>query len=306
LRFNVAAGVTSILGNLVLMALLSGSLHLPVVPANAVAVAILSLVNFVLADRWVFRKPGVACALVVAGLVPLPAAAAPPADALSRWQEYVARTEARLAAVSTREPCATPNGIAADGDTIDAGPATISHWRAAVVIPNTSLARLLDRLQHPGTPPPQADIVSSRVLARGDDSLRVAIRLTRSAIVTVTYDTEHEMAFHRLSPTLATARSVATRIEEVGGGDHGFLWRLHSYWRYEQSGSGVLVQRPVPAQTDRRPDRAAHRPRINRQDARSAARVLRVERELPRKHENTKHDLSSAFRGFVLSWRPIW
>ena len=59
--------------------------------------------------------------------------------------------------------------------------------------------------------------------------------------MTVSYDTEHEMTFTRLTPALATARSVATRIEEVGGGDHGFLWRLNSYWRYEQVGSGVLV-----------------------------------------------------------------
>ena len=30
-------------------------------------------------------------------------------------------------------------------------------------------------------------------------------------------------------------------LEEVGGGDKGFLWRLHSYWRYERVDGGVLV-----------------------------------------------------------------
>jgi hypothetical protein len=80
------------------------------------------------------------------------------------------------------------------------------------------------------------------VLGRSDDSLRLAIRLARRAIVTVTYDTEHEMRFHRWTPRLATARSVATRIEEVGGSDHGFLWRLHSYWIYEEIDGGVLVE----------------------------------------------------------------
>jgi hypothetical protein len=107
---------------------------------------------------------------------------------------------------------------------------------------------------NPGTPPPQADVVASRVLARTDRSLRVYIRFVREAIVTATYDSEHDMTFTRHSPTLATARSVATRIEEVGGGDRGFLWRLHSYWRYEQTPDGVLVElesitlsRSVPA-----------------------------------------------------------
>src|SRR5262249_35054059 len=77
--------------------------------------------------------------------------------------------------------------------------------------------------------------------SRGDHSLRVFIRLVRHTIVTATYDTEHEMTFSRRSPTLATARSVATRIDEVGGGDRGFLWRLNSYWRYEQAAGGVRV-----------------------------------------------------------------
>jgi hypothetical protein len=62
------------------------------------------------------------------------------------------------------------------------------------------------------------------------------------------------MTFRRWSPTVATARSVATRIEQADGGDHGFLWRLHSYWRYEEKPNGVLVElesltlsRDVPA-----------------------------------------------------------
>jgi hypothetical protein len=121
-------------------------------------------------------------------------------------------------------------------------------------VPGTSVARLLEQLMYPGTPPPQDDVVSSRVLSRGDDSLHVYIRLVRRAIVTVAYDTEHDMRFRRRSATVATARSVATRIEEVGGTDHGFLWRLHSYWRYEQTADGVFVEldsltlsRDVPA-----------------------------------------------------------
>jgi hypothetical protein len=111
---------------------------------------------------------------------------------------------------------------------------TVSHWHGSVFIRGVTLDHVLSGLTSPGTPPPQADVVASRVLAHDARSVRVYIRLVRHAIVTATYDTEHEMRFTRHSPTLATARSVATRIEEVGGGDRGFLWRLHSYWRYEQ------------------------------------------------------------------------
>jgi hypothetical protein len=151
-------------------------------------------------------------------------------------------------------PRPVADAIAAEGDSIQVPGGTISDWHGALFLPHVTLDRLLHGLQHPGTPPPQDDVVSSRVIARGVDSLRVGIRLVRRAIVTVSYDTEHEMQFRRLRPTLATARSVATRIEQVDGGDHGFLWRLHSYWRYEETGGGVLVElrsltlsRSVPA-----------------------------------------------------------
>ncbi len=176
--------------------------------------------------------------------VPTRVSAAPSAETLIAWERHVAATEARLE--RTRASAAagdrSKDGIAASGESLHVPSATISDWRGSVFIPGVTLDRLLERLQHPGTPPPQEAVVSSRVITRGPDSLSVAIRLVRRAIVTVSYDTEHEMRFRRWTPTLATARSVATRIEEVDGGDHGFLWRLHSYWRYEETDAGVQVE----------------------------------------------------------------
>lgn len=238
LRFNVAAAATSMVGNVLVMAALVGPLHLPVVGANAIAVVIVSALNFFLADRWVFRGVVLAVALFA---VPAPAVAAPSTDAISRWNAYVAQFEARLARAEA--PRYVPSErIAVDGETIDAGTATVSSWHGDVFIPNVTVDDVMRRLQHPGTPPPQADVLESSVLARHGDTLRVSIRMVRHAIVTVTYDTEHEMTFDRLSPSLATARSVATKIAEEGGGDRGFLWRLNSYWRYEQHASGVHVR----------------------------------------------------------------
>jgi len=53
-RFHIANGLASIVGNAALMALLVGVLGLPAIPANALAVAAMSVANFVLAGRWVF------------------------------------------------------------------------------------------------------------------------------------------------------------------------------------------------------------------------------------------------------------
>jgi hypothetical protein len=67
------------------------------------------------------------------------------------------------------------------------------------------------------------------------------MKLTRSAIITVTYDTEHEVTFTRVAPGFARSRSASTSIREEGGSDRGFLWRLNSYWRYRQHGNDVVV-----------------------------------------------------------------
>jgi hypothetical protein len=169
-------------------------------------------------------------------------AAAQTAEAVAAWDRYVTTVEARLDRTRTersRRPAL--DVILARGDGVPVASGTISDWSGSVFLPGVTLDGVLDRLQHPGTPPPQEDVASSRVLGRDGDSLRIAIRLVRHAIVTVTYDTEHEMRFDRWTPRLATARSVATRIEEAGGTDHGFLWRLNSYWKYEEMDGGVLV-----------------------------------------------------------------
>ena len=251
LKFNLSTALTSIGGNVVMMAILVGILGMPPIAANVLAVAALSVANVVVSDRWVFRSSAVpsACCLVL--VTPPAAHAAPRVDTLDAWSAYVSTVGTRIEqAMQTPRPggapstacgaglpsCAVPTGA-----TIDVAGGTISHWRGSVFLRGMTLDELLHRLQNPGTPPPQEDVAASRVLARGPDWLRVSIRLIRSAIVTVTYDTEHVMTFRRWTPTLASATSVATRIDEVGGSDHGFLWRLNSYWRYEQAAGGVLV-----------------------------------------------------------------
>ena len=55
-RFNVAAGLVSLPGNVGLALLLAGGLHMPVALANLIAVALLGVLNYVLADRWAFTR----------------------------------------------------------------------------------------------------------------------------------------------------------------------------------------------------------------------------------------------------------
>jgi putative flippase GtrA len=262
LRFNASTGLTSIAGNVVLTTAAVELLHCPTLIANAAAVALTSLANFVVADRWVFvdsvREPASSvggddpgCARVrlassgtlrlslMACVLAFPAlatAAEPRQDTLAAWNSHVREIDSSLPAHLDDAPVREPVGR-----TVSVPGGIVHEWRGSTVIPHVTVAELVQALETPGLPPPAADILEARVLSRSDDALRVYMRLTRTAIITVTYDTEHEVRFARRSPSFATSRSVATRIREVGGSDRGFLWRLNSYWRYRQVGADVVV-----------------------------------------------------------------
>ena len=55
-RFHLANGAVSMMGNLALMRVLVEGARMPVVPANCVAILCCSLVNFALGDQWVFGE----------------------------------------------------------------------------------------------------------------------------------------------------------------------------------------------------------------------------------------------------------
>jgi hypothetical protein len=94
----------------------------------------------------------------------------------------------------------------------------------------------------------------SRTLEHAGDDFKVYFRLTRKKIITVVLDTEYEVHYRRLDANRAQSRSYSTRIVEIehpgesaeralpGGNDHGFLWRLYSYWRFSEADHGVYVQ----------------------------------------------------------------
>jgi hypothetical protein len=201
------------------------------------------------------------------------------AETIQAWDAYVAATESRIEdelaaprgflvtdfaadAATTRGALidgAIPIGklktIDGEGKTIAVPDGLIAHWRGAVFLPGVTLDALLNRLQHPNERGPhQQDVVALRVLEQQPDQLRLAIRMTRRKIVTVTYDTEHVVRYRRHGPTRVSSTSVSSKIVEVDdagtpaeralpeGNDRGFLWRMNSYWRYEQVDDGVIVE----------------------------------------------------------------
>lgn len=54
LRFHLANGLLSVVSNLIWMRIFTGWLGVPAIPANLLAIALTSIANFLLGDRWVF------------------------------------------------------------------------------------------------------------------------------------------------------------------------------------------------------------------------------------------------------------
>ncbi len=213
-------------------------------------------------------------------------AAAPSAElptaALEAFERYIAAAEARIerenragkdflwvTASAERERQARSGGIPiARREAAEAPGALIHDWTGAVFVRGTTLERTLALVQdydrHKQIYRPE--VADSRLLARQGDEFRVYLRLLKKKILTVVLDTEHEVSYVRQDPWRCWSRSRSLHIAEVvhpgeagqrqlpPGQDHGFLWRLNSYWRFQQEQAGVWVEcraisltRDVPA-----------------------------------------------------------
>src|SRR6266404_4014474 len=71
-RFHLANGLASLASNALLTFLFRHYLGLPVLAANAAAIAITALLNFALANRWVFRHAAMLLIAAFALIQPLP------------------------------------------------------------------------------------------------------------------------------------------------------------------------------------------------------------------------------------------
>jgi len=134
--------------------------------------------------------------------------------------------------------------------------ALIHHWVGTILIPGTTLGRLLGTIQdydrHQEYYGPE--VVKSRTIEHSGDDFRIYLRLKRVKVVTAVFDTEHQVRYHTLDATRAYSESRSTRIAELKdpgeageralppGEGRGFLWRLYSYWRFYETQEGVYVQ----------------------------------------------------------------
>ena len=144
----------------------------------------------------------------------------------------------------------------ADGERIRVPKGTVHHWLGSALIPDVTLKEVLHALIYAVEPEAlQDDVLESRVLDRpGEDRLELFLKLRSTQMVTVHFNSEHAAAYTRHRTGMASSRTIATRIAELDsagtpderekpvGRDRGFLWRLNTYWRYQEVDEGVIVE----------------------------------------------------------------
>jgi len=270
-RFNFLNGSISLAGNTIVMAVLTGHAGIEPVAANVAAIALCSLANFATSETLVFRSAGIAGVLIVLGF-PSAVFAGPGTDAVNGWKAYTAKVDARFEGASNTGTffiLDTPAGKGGWRDAVKKGSVAmtefetpsisggkIHHWVGAVFVPGARLEEVVGRLRKNAGSEADSydDVLASRLVSANGDRIVVFMKLRRESIITVTYNTEHDVEYRRLGSARAASRSVATRIAEIAaagtprerekapGDDNGFLWRLNAYWRYEQTDGGVLIE----------------------------------------------------------------
>jgi hypothetical protein len=144
----------------------------------------------------------------------------------------------------------------ATGRELRAPDALIHHWTGAVFVPGATLRQALDLVQdydrHQDVYKPE--VVRSKLLERNGDDFKIYYRLRKKKVITVTLNSNHDVRYFPVDATHWHSRSTATRIAEVAdadkpgerekpiGHDGGFLWRLDSWWRFEERDGGVYVE----------------------------------------------------------------
>ena len=216
--------------------------------------------------------------LLCFGIAPALAAEEPSPAAISAFNSYVSTIESRLARQHGAEigfvaPLASTQEAdlrlrrgeliveqltPAAGDAMPG--AMLHHWRGTAFAAGAKAAdfeRLMkDFKAYPQHFSPQ--VLQARVLSHtndaGQDRFQAVMRVRQRHVITVVMDTTYEIVFGRLDAQHGYNLARSTRIAEIdspgthaeralnASEEHGFLWRLNTYWSYEERDGGLYMQ----------------------------------------------------------------
>jgi hypothetical protein len=200
-----------------------------------------------------------------------PAQAEPTAEAAAAFNSYISKVEARLtkehqSADGFFSPPLTPalkaqlrqgDVVIEPGAPLTSLPGALLHdWRGTAFAPGAKAADVVRLMQdinaYPQHYAPQ--VVSAKLLSQQGDHLQATMRVKQKHVITVVLDTTYDITFGQLNALDGYSYSRSTKISEIESPgtsqeralgpneDHGFLWRLNTYWTYEEADGGLYLQ----------------------------------------------------------------
>lgn len=204
-------------------------------------------------------------------------AAAPTPQAVSAYNAYIATIESRLfrqhaSANAFLAPVTTTQSQArlragellveqiADPATVNPPAAMLHHWRGTAFAPGAKAADFERVMKDFGAYPQHFSPsvlkagIQEHSIDRGNERFRVFMRIRQHHVITVVLDTTYDVTFGSLDPRHGYSISRSTSISEIDAPgkpgeralsadeDHGFLWRLNTYWSYEERAEGLYMQ----------------------------------------------------------------
>jgi hypothetical protein len=198
--------------------------------------------------------------------------------AVQAFDRYITNVETRLAGqhadrdtyLVMRDPGASvpdaerdrrPSAVrveAVNGGSWGVNGGLLHHWRAGAFVPKASSRDLLallrdyNNLSRYYAP----EVVSSRLLAddRDGDMVSLAMRFKKRRVITIVLDTEFATRSGLADDSRGYSFARSTHIWQIDqpetanerrraeGADDGFLWRLNSYWSFEEKHGGLLME----------------------------------------------------------------
>ncbi|HEX9201126.1 MAG TPA: hypothetical protein VF865_16320 [Acidobacteriaceae bacterium] len=213
----------------------------------------------------------VVCGTLLLVAAPGCVAAGPAPAATAAFDSYAGGVEARLAQ-QHRSPEAFLAGVSPQKEirlrrgefliervttpAADLPGAMLHHWRGTAFAAGATAADF-ERLMRDFNGYPQhfsPQVIQARVIAQEGDRLQASMRVRQKHVITVVMDTTYDIRYERLDAQHRYSASRSTRIAEIDAPgtaaeralnteeEHGFLWRLNTYWSYEERDGGLYMQ----------------------------------------------------------------
>src|SRR5215470_12109214 len=143
-----------------------------------------------------------------------------------------------------------------NGKELDVPDGMVHHWVGLAFIPGANLAQTLAVVQDYNHRAElyKPEVIAAHVISHQGDDYKIFMRLYRRRFTTVVFNTEYAIHWGRVEEKKRYSNSISTRVAEVKDADqpdgpeipvghgNGYLWRLNTYWRFEEKDGGVYVQ----------------------------------------------------------------